>query len=241
MTPNTGTGTPTGEVTFFVHGTGLLGSATLSEGSATLTYAAKGLVVGTNTFTAFYGGDANFINSKSSALTVTEQDFTVALPANPTTVTVSAPGGKGTTTLTITPEFGFAQAVSFSCSGLPSEATCSAGSVTPNGGPVMTTLTIATMASSAKLRPGYGTGSGLFYALLIPGLLGVIWLPERSGKGRFCRARLLGLVVGFVIRGFQRAEAAAVVRPRRRIREHRRARLRFLSSPQVQRAIPAIR
>jgi subtilase family serine protease len=197
VTPNSGTGTPTGEVTFFVHGTGLVGSATLSQGSATLTYAAKGLDVGANTFTAVYGGDANFISSKSSSLTVTVQDFTVALPANPTTVTVSAPGGKGTTTLTITPEFGFAQAVSFSCTGLPSAATCSADSVTPNGGPVMTTLTIMTAAPSAKLRPGSGTG--LFYALLIPGLLGVIWLPARNGKERFRWARLWGLVVGLCL------------------------------------------
>jgi hypothetical protein len=106
---------------------------------------------------------------------------------------VSAPGGKGTTTLTITPEFGFDQAVSFSCTGLPSEATCNAGSVTPNGGPIMTTLTITTTAPSARLRHEFG-GGGLFYALLIPGLMGVAWLPLANRKNRFSRVRLLGLI-----------------------------------------------
>jgi subtilase family serine protease len=193
VTPNLGNGTPTGFVTFLLHGTAPIGSATLNQGSATLNYATKGLIVGTNTFTAAYSGDVNFVNSKSSTLTITVQDFTVALPSSPTTVTVSAPGGKGTTTLTITPEFGFDQAVSFSCTGLPSEATCNAGSVTPNGGPIMTTLTITTTAPSARLRHEFG-GGGLFYALLIPGLMGVAWLPLANRKNRFSRVRLLGLI-----------------------------------------------
>jgi subtilase family serine protease len=197
VSPNSGSGTPTGAVAFLLNGTTPAGTATLSQGSASLSYNPKSLKAGTNTFTAAYGGDVNFINSKSSVMTVTVQDFTVALPSNPTTVTVSAPGDKGTTTLTITPEFGFNQAVSFSCTGLPSEASCSASSVTPNGGPVMTTLTITTTAPSARLWPGTG-GSGPFYALLIPGLLGVMLLPVGNGKGRLRQARLLGLIVGLV-------------------------------------------
>jgi subtilase family serine protease len=193
VSPNSGTGTPTGSVTFLLNGATSVGNGTLSDGSASLSYNPQSLKAGANTFTAVYGGNVNFINSKSSTETVTVQDFTIALPANPTTVTVSAPGDKGTTTLTITPEFGFNQAVSFSCTGLPSEATCSASNVTPNGGPVMTTLTVTTMAPSARLWPESGR-SGLFYALLIPGLLGLTWLPFANGKSRFRHARLLGLI-----------------------------------------------
>ena len=107
---------------------------------------------------------------------------------------MNAPGDKGTTTLTITPEFGFNQAVSVSCTGLPSEATCSANSVTPNGGPVMATVTFTTTAPSARLRPD--SGGGLFYALLIPGLLGLSWLPVGSGLRR---ARMWGLISGVVL------------------------------------------
>jgi len=197
VSPNSGSGTPTGAVAFLLNGTTPAGTATLSKGSASLSYTPTSLKAGTNTFTAAYGGDVNFVNSKSSAVMVTVEDFTVALPSSPTTVTVAAPGDKGTTSLTITPEFGFRQMVSFSCTGLPSEAACSASSMTPNGGPVMTTLTITTTAPTARLWPGSG-GSGLFYALLIPSLLGVMLLPVGNGKGRFRQARLLGLMVGLV-------------------------------------------
>ncbi|HTA25500.1 MAG TPA: protease pro-enzyme activation domain-containing protein [Terriglobales bacterium] len=197
VSPNLGDGTPSGSVTFFLNGTTSVGNGTLSKGSASLSYNPKSLKAGTNTFTASYGGDVNFVGSKSSAEMVTVQDFTVALPSSPTTVTVSAPGGKGTTKLTITPEFGFDQAVSFSCTGLPSEATCISGTVTPNGAPVMTTLTITTTAPSASLRHEFG-GGGLFYALLLPGLLGVAWLPLGNRKSRFHQARLLGLTVGLI-------------------------------------------
>jgi subtilase family serine protease len=197
VSPNSGSGTPTGAVAFLLNGTTPAGTATLSKGSASLSYTPTSLKAGTNTFTAAYGGDVSFVNSKSPAVMVTVEDFTVALTSSPTTVTVAAPGDKGTTSLTITPEFGFRQMVSFSCTGLPSEAACSASSVTPNGGPVMTTLTITTTAPTARLWPGSG-GSGLFYALLIPGLLGVMLLPVGNGKGRFRQARLLGLIVGLV-------------------------------------------
>jgi subtilase family serine protease len=196
VNPNSGVGTPTGAVAFFLNGNRPMGTAMLSHGSATLGFDGKGLTTGVSTFTASYGGDVNFINSQSSAVMITVQDFTVALPSTPTTVTVNAPGDKGTTTLTITPEFGFNQAVSVSCTGLPSEATCSANSVTPNGGPVMTTVTFATMPPSARLRPD--SGGGFYYALLIPGLLGVIWFPVRNQRSSLHRARLLGLMVGLI-------------------------------------------
>ncbi|MGH9499500.1 MAG: protease pro-enzyme activation domain-containing protein [Terriglobales bacterium] len=181
VSPNSGGGTPTGSVGFRVDSTGI-GGAALSGGVATFNYNPHLLTGGTHNFTASYGGDVNFVNSTSAQAPITVQDFTDALPANPTTVTVSAPGQSGTTTLTITPEFGFAQAVSFGCSGLPAEATCSASSVTPNGAPIMTTLTITTQASSAQLhaRPG----RGLFYALLLPGLLGMLLLHGKSGPGK---------------------------------------------------------
>ena len=73
------------------------------------------------------------------------QDFKIT--PSPTTVTVTAPGQSGMSTLTITPLGGFSQALTYSCTGLPSEATCTfaAASATSE------TLTIATMAPSAKL------------------------------------------------------------------------------------------
>lgn len=57
-------------------------------------------------------------------------------------------GGTATSTLTVTPTGGFNQAVSFSCTGLPAESSCSfsPASVTPDGAALTTTLTIATTA-----------------------------------------------------------------------------------------------
>ena len=64
----TGSGTPTGTVTFADGGT-MLGTATLSGGQASFTTSA--LAAGNHTITASYGGDSNFPVSTSSALTQT--------------------------------------------------------------------------------------------------------------------------------------------------------------------------
>jgi hypothetical protein len=146
------------------------------------------LVAGSYSITATYGGDANFSGSTSSATPYSVQDFKIA--ANPTTVTVSAPGQSGTTTLTITPLAGFSQTLGYSCAGLPSEATCTftAASATTE------TLTIQTMAPSARLdNVPLGRSSGLFYALLLPGFLGLV--VSAGNRKRTVRGlRLLGLI-----------------------------------------------
>jgi uncharacterized repeat protein (TIGR03803 family) len=91
------------------------------------------------------------------------------LSVTPSTVTIAA-GQSGTATFTVTPMNGFNSQVSFTCSGLPSEATCSfaPSSVTPSGStPVSSTLTVSTTAASAALR-GPNRAHYLTYALLLP-------------------------------------------------------------------------
>ena len=69
-----GSGTPTGSVTF-MDGSTALGSATLSGGKAR--FKTTSLAAGSQAITAVYGGDGNFITSKSVALTQTvQQDAT---------------------------------------------------------------------------------------------------------------------------------------------------------------------
>jgi hypothetical protein len=83
---------------------------------------------------------------------------------------VSAPGQSGSTTLTVTPLGGFNQPVSYSCTGLPAGATCTfaAASATSE------MLTIATSGPSASLNEmRLGRSRGPFYALMLPGLLGL--------------------------------------------------------------------
>ena len=189
VTPTTGTGTPTGSVNFYVDGsTTAAGTGTLSGGSYTFNYNPSALTAGNHTITATYEGDSTFATSTSVAAMLGVQDFKVAAP--PTPVTVTAPGQSGTTTLTITPLGGFNQTISYSCTGLPSEATCTfaAASATSE------TLTIATTAPSARLHKGpMGRSREIFYALLLPGFLGIVASAgnrKRSWRGM----RLLSLI-----------------------------------------------
>jgi hypothetical protein len=160
------TGVPTGTVTF-LDGTTTLGTGTLN-GSGVATYSTSALTTGAHSITAQYGGDTNFAASTSPAVTVTVQavpaSFTVS--ASPASLSVT-PGQTGTTTLSVTPAGGFAQAVSFACSGLPSEASCTfaPATVTPGASAVTTTLTITTTAPQASAERSRIYHSG------IPGLL----------------------------------------------------------------------
>ncbi len=96
------TGTPTGTVTF-EEGTTVLGTATLGT-SGTATFSAATLAVGSNTITAAYSGDANFVTSSGTTVeAVSQAGSTTALAASPNTVTA---GQAVTFTATVTPEAG---------------------------------------------------------------------------------------------------------------------------------------
>lgn len=159
----------TGTVTFFNGGAALNSTpAPLTNGTATFTTST--LPGGSYSITAAYSPTtgSNFGASDSPQVPYDVQDFQIA--ANPTTITVTAPGQSGTTTLTITALGGFNQTISYTCSGLPSEATCTFPTAATGG-----TLTIATMAPSARLdKAPWRRSRGLFYALLLPGFLGLV-------------------------------------------------------------------
>jgi photosystem II stability/assembly factor-like uncharacterized protein len=185
VAPTTGTGTPTGSVNFFVNGGTAVGSGTLSSGSATFNYNPSSLAAGTDNVSATYLGDSNFATSTSTAQTLSVQDFTIA--ANPTTITVTA-GQSGSSTLTVTPLGGFNQTLSYSCSGLPSESNCTLASA----GATSETISISTTAPSyaRSWTSPFGRGGSLVYALLLPGVLGLI-LPVRRRKGALRRISVL--------------------------------------------------
>ncbi|MFZ0961785.1 MAG: Ig-like domain repeat protein [Terriglobia bacterium] len=89
-----------------------------AQASAAPTQIAGGLTV-----TAQYSGDSNYAGSTSAAITVPVCDF--SLSANPSAVTISAPGHTGTSTISVTPEGGFNGTVFPSVeSGCPTGATC---------------------------------------------------------------------------------------------------------------------
>ncbi len=181
-----GSGTPTGTVTFYNGSTQIGTPQNLSNGIASLSYSTSALAAAIYTINADYSGDTSF-NSSTGSASLDVEDFTIA--ANPTTVTVSSPGLSGETTLTITPLGGFNQALSFTCSPLPSETTCTATKNTTTS----YTLTISTMAAS-ELRNPFERSRRIFYALLLPGLMGLL-VPARKRKRTMRRMLLLGLFV----------------------------------------------
>ncbi len=179
VAPASGTGTPTGTVTF-MEGTTTLGTGTLAGGMAS--YSTTSLAVGANSVTAVYGGDSNYAGSTSTAVTVTVTAVTptFSIAASPTSGTVN-PGQSTQTTITVTPAGGFSSQVSFACSGLPTGGSCSfsPSTVTPSGTTAATTtLTIATAAQSSLLAwpvvgSHAGSRAGAALAVLLGGFLWV--------------------------------------------------------------------
>ncbi len=207
---STAAAAPTGSVSFMLADQSL-GSAFLdAEGRATLTVDA--LPAGTQNIVAVYGGDDSHLPSSSTPQAVRAVASGVpgfTLSANPTSLKVAV-GSTATTVVTATPENGFNQAVSLSCSGVPyvsitcvfSPAQVTPGPQTaaaPNGTPVVSTLSIQTIApSGAQLRePGRKHGMETAYAVALPGILALAGLGlarERAfGVSRRGAARLLGL------------------------------------------------
>lgn len=84
-------------------------------------------------------------------------DFSVAVsPAPPALLTIQL-GQSGTAAVTVTPQNGFSSAVSFTCSGLPSGASCSfsPATVTPTGAAASTTMTVSLPATLSTLGSGF--------------------------------------------------------------------------------------
>ena len=203
VAPSSGTATPAGTVTFY-NGSTQLGSGAL-DSSAAATYSTTSLPVGADSVAADYGGDADFAASASSPVTVTvtaaaPPDFT--LGANPTSLTLPA-GNSGTVVLTVTPEDGFNQAVSLSCSA-GTNLTCSgftSSTVTPNGSAVTSTLTLtASASSSAQRRAPFQERNQSVYGLGIPGFLGLLAVGLRR-KRKLPAIRLLVLVLCVLVAG----------------------------------------
>jgi hypothetical protein len=100
---------------------------------------------------------SGYANSSVASATYTinlpSPAFTVAVL--PTSLTVTS-GSQGSATLTVTPQNGFNSTVSFACSGLPANATCSfaPAAVTPSGAAVTTQLTIALSAKASVVQSG---------------------------------------------------------------------------------------
>jgi hypothetical protein len=161
---------------------------------------------GPTNVSAQYSGDSNYLGSTSPVVTITVTDF--SLSANPSPVTISAPGQTGNSTISATPLYGFSGTVNLSvASGCPPGATCtlSPPSFTLSGAaPGTSTLTITTTAPSSAppalqrtIPPSFHLPVGLLW--LLAGSLALAMLLGSSAMRRRPAALLFAttlLVVG---------------------------------------------
>jgi len=132
------------------------------------------------------------------------QTLTIA-SSGAATFSVTA-GAAATVPITVTGTNGFiitnagnsttALPLTYTCTGLPSEANCtfSPSSTSSN---TSITLSVTTTAPTAQLRRPYDRGSPIFYAALLPGLFGIVFAGSRKGAARGVRILSLIFILGF--------------------------------------------
>lgn len=195
ISPAPATGEKPGTVTFLDRDSAgqerELGSTLVSaDGSASLTVSS--LAAGTHEVRAGYsapgasqisGGAAPAVTSAAAEVIAqaTTPDF--SLTAAPTTLNLNA-GAQGTVSVSITPSGGFNNYVSLACGGLPLFTTCSflPSNVSVAGTTALSTMTLETVAPSGKIAL-LRHDSGLVYAFLLPGALGLLGLGFSRNRG----------------------------------------------------------
>lgn len=194
-----GAGTPTGTMEF-VNDQTVLATVSVSGGAAS--FATGALSSGRHIVTAMYSGDANYSASSSSPFKITvtpARDYSLALSESSLQV---KNGARATVIVTVTPRDGFAAPVAFGCTGLPTGSTCrfDPNTVTPRGGPVTTTMTIAisTGASAAiGFRPKLRILNPLWLWIeLLVSLLLLIAIRRAMGSSRVARVFRLAALAG---------------------------------------------
>jgi hypothetical protein len=176
----------TGTVQFTANGVDVGSAVTVSNGVAATSTST--LAAGTYTIEAAYSGDSDYTASSGTTTQTITAAADFGITANPTSLTV-APGGTVTSALTLTALNGFTGTITFACSGLPAESSCSfsPASITTSG---TTTLTVSTTAASLVV-PGTGlgghsspwsTGAELSLAFLLGSLLMLMTLAAKKQR-----------------------------------------------------------
>ena len=148
-------------------------------------------------FTAVPGYDQvtglGSVNANRLASAWVAPNFT--LQPNAATFSVVA-GNPVQVTATVHPMNGFTSALTFTCSDPAPQSTC----VPPSGATTQASVTfnITTTAPTARLTSPFSRGGSVFYALLVPGLLGIlITAGQRKPSARGMRLLGLIMVLGF--------------------------------------------
>jgi subtilase family serine protease len=175
----------------FYNGTTLLGNATVNS-IGVATFSTTSLPVGTASVTATYTGNGTYLNSTSpTAATVV---VTPAFTLSPGVTTISvAQGAAGSATITMAPASGFNTPLTYTCTDPAPESICTMSPATGTN-QTQVTVNVTTTRATGQLRLPLGRDSRIFYAALLPGLLGIVF-TACSRKGGTRGMRLLGLIV----------------------------------------------
>jgi biotin operon repressor len=199
---------PSGSVTFYSGNTSL-GTAAFSpsyvlsqngtiQESVSLTD--QQLINGQYSITAVYTGDNNYSVSKSAPVNVTLQpDFSVD-PSGSDTNTITR-GQSAIFQFTVNFNDGFTGTVNLSCSGLPSESSCTTQPATITASGTDATLSIGTKAPvTATLKATGSSRSTVWAAILGPNFVGIFLLSVPSRKRRLSALVPL-LMAAFLVAG----------------------------------------
>jgi subtilase family serine protease len=155
--------------------------------------------LGTQTITITPTNSPNTSTTVSLAITKTNQAFTIT----PSAATYSvAPGATASVPITVAGTNGFiiassnttALPITYTClqSSLPSDTACAFSPGSGNSvSATAVSLSISTIAPTSQLRSPLSRGNHMFYALLLPGLFGLVLAAGSRSRG----IRLLGLIV----------------------------------------------
>jgi hypothetical protein len=171
-----------------------------SEGNTSIGAGVVNFDAGSHSISATYAGDNSFNPSPVSNSTTFTIQPGFAGVSGPTNVNVVSPGMAGTSTVGIITSSNFSTAISFTCTGLPAEATCISTPVTGTGPNTIVneTITVTTTAPHTTMlqpiqRPYY------FAAILGGGLpiFGILLLavPKRRRGSTLLGLTMLALLV----------------------------------------------
>lgn len=184
-------------------------TTTGTTGTTTLTIqTAANMAAGTTPITVkgSSAGGASANTSVSLVVTATTMSFTLGTNLSGGTATVAQGQTTGAINIAVssssTPSFvttsgssnSTALPVTYTCSGNPAQSIClfngNSQSVTTQSTTV--TLTISTTAPTGKMESPFGKANRIFYAALLPGLLGIVFM---AGSRRRSVGSMLGLIV----------------------------------------------
>jgi hypothetical protein len=188
-------GIPTGTM-LLLDGTTTIATLSLDASGAAL-FNLSSLTAGSHSLKASYSGDQNYLASTSAVFpetVFTNPDFQIST-SNPSP---DVRAGQSATIPLNLVVARFAGPVTFSCSGLPSLATCSfsPSTLALGTGNFSTVLTVTTTASSvAALQPIHPSKMRLYFAALVfPGIAGLV-LCSRPRLRAFAKLTVIAMLV----------------------------------------------